>query len=370
MTKARILADYVAGGTTAAEFDYMDGVTSNVQTQLDAKAPLASPTFTGNFTSVGIDDNADATAVTIDSGEKVGIGDTAPPNLLTVKGDNTNNGNGDNYGQFVIQGATNENARLNFGVDTDASPIYGWITAGENTVAYRNLVLQLGGGNVGIGTASPDAKLFVAGRIKAEASLNGDNIMYLENTHSSGYGPFFRAGGGTDGHYTFKVVKYTGTQVLKITGNGNFVGDSSADISDERLKENIATVTDALTKIKALTGRTFTWKEEADMSPGTKYGLIAQELETVIPDLIYDKAGIRNFDKDDNLLTPEQEEAGLSNTDVCAKSIVMTGLIPVLIEAVKELSAKNDALEAENTALKTRMDALEARVTALEPADE
>ena len=49
MTKARILADYVAGGTTAAEFDYMDGVTSNVQTQMDAKAPTASPTFTGTI---------------------------------------------------------------------------------------------------------------------------------------------------------------------------------------------------------------------------------------------------------------------------------------------------------------------------------
>ena len=47
MTRARILADYVAGGTTAAEFDYMDGVTSNVQTQIDAKAPTAGPTFTG-----------------------------------------------------------------------------------------------------------------------------------------------------------------------------------------------------------------------------------------------------------------------------------------------------------------------------------
>jgi len=47
MTRARILADYVAGGTTAAEFDYMDGVTSNVQTQMNTKAPLASPTFTG-----------------------------------------------------------------------------------------------------------------------------------------------------------------------------------------------------------------------------------------------------------------------------------------------------------------------------------
>ena len=60
MTRARILADYVAGGSTAAEFDvldgltsttaelnYVDGVTSNVQTQLDAKAPLADPDLTG-----------------------------------------------------------------------------------------------------------------------------------------------------------------------------------------------------------------------------------------------------------------------------------------------------------------------------------
>ena len=49
MTKARILADYVAGGTTAAEFDYMDGVTSNVQTQMDAKLPLAGGTMTGDL---------------------------------------------------------------------------------------------------------------------------------------------------------------------------------------------------------------------------------------------------------------------------------------------------------------------------------
>ena len=52
MTKARILADYVAGGTTAAEFDYMDGVTSNVQTQLDAKLPLAGGTMTGDLVPV------------------------------------------------------------------------------------------------------------------------------------------------------------------------------------------------------------------------------------------------------------------------------------------------------------------------------
>ena len=52
MTRARILADYVSGGTTAAEFDYLDGVTSNIQTQFTAKAPLASPAFTGTPTGI------------------------------------------------------------------------------------------------------------------------------------------------------------------------------------------------------------------------------------------------------------------------------------------------------------------------------
>ena len=41
MSRARILADYVAGGTTAAEFDYLDGVTSNIQTQL--AGPTSKP---------------------------------------------------------------------------------------------------------------------------------------------------------------------------------------------------------------------------------------------------------------------------------------------------------------------------------------
>lgn len=43
---------------TATELNYVDGVTSNVQTQLNAKAPIASPTFTG----------------TVNAGDKVTLG--------------------------------------------------------------------------------------------------------------------------------------------------------------------------------------------------------------------------------------------------------------------------------------------------------
>jgi len=45
---AAITATKIANGTvTSAEFQYIGGLTSDAQTQLDAKAPLASPTFTG-----------------------------------------------------------------------------------------------------------------------------------------------------------------------------------------------------------------------------------------------------------------------------------------------------------------------------------
>jgi len=42
--------DGTAVTPTAAELNFVDGVTSNIQTQLNAKAPLASPTFTGDIT--------------------------------------------------------------------------------------------------------------------------------------------------------------------------------------------------------------------------------------------------------------------------------------------------------------------------------
>jgi len=47
---------------------------TTVTNSIATKAPIANPTFTGSFTSPGIDDNADATAITIDSSENVLVG--------------------------------------------------------------------------------------------------------------------------------------------------------------------------------------------------------------------------------------------------------------------------------------------------------
>ena len=96
------------------------------------------------------------------------------------------------------------------------------------------------------------------------------------------------------------------------------------------MKENIENIPDGLAIVNQLQGRTFDWKEVADMPEGRQYGLIAQELEEVVPDLIHDRGGIREV--------PD-------NPGTFYKSIKMGGIIPILIEAVKELSAKVTALE-------------------------
>jgi hypothetical protein len=53
LTSPKINED-VAVTATATELNYVDGVTSAIQTQIDAKAPLAAPAFTGTATAVNL----------------------------------------------------------------------------------------------------------------------------------------------------------------------------------------------------------------------------------------------------------------------------------------------------------------------------
>ena len=77
---------------TTAELNYIDGVTSNVQTQLDTKAPLASPTFTGTV------DVSGATLTLADnqiSGDKVEGGTIAATTITDLTTTTVNIGDWD-----------------------------------------------------------------------------------------------------------------------------------------------------------------------------------------------------------------------------------------------------------------------------------
>jgi len=108
------------------------------------------------------------------------------------------------------------------------------------------------------------------------------------------------------------------TSKLTVTGNGIFTGVVTAtdfnSLSDANYKENVATVDSALTKVDQLRGVKFDWKESGLPS----YGVIAQELQEVLPELVHGND---------------------------PKTVNYNGIIGVLIEAIKELKAEVEELK-------------------------
>ena len=168
----------------------------------------------------------------------------------------------------------------------------------------------------------------------------------IDGTNSSMY--FSNNSNVTSGNSSTGV-----TQRLEITHTGTFVGSSSNNISDVRLKKNIATITDATTKIKGLVGRTFEWKDEAELDTGTQYGFIAQEMETVVSDLVTDgkSYGLRAFDKDGNLLDNINHDGVKEKIVEYSKGVNIDGVVPILVEALKEAITKIETLETKVAAL-------------------
>jgi len=99
--------------------------------------------------------------------------------------------------------------------------------------------------------------------------------------------------------------------------NGDVVAYSS---SDERLKDNKKNINNALEKVESLNGVEFDWNDKQDVYEGHDIGVIAQEVEKIAPELV-------------------------STRDNGYKAVKYEKLVPLLIEAIKELSDKVKALE-------------------------
>ena len=122
-------------------------------------------------------------------------------------------------------------------------------------------------------------------------------------------------------------VYIAGNNEFRFESDGDFHADgdvyaySSTTASDENLKKDVVTVADAVTKVEALKGVTFKWKKNDVESAG----VIAQDVEKVLPQVV-------------------KTVADTDGTEF--KAVNYGGLTSLLIEAVKDLSARIKVLEA------------------------
>jgi hypothetical protein len=117
---------------------------------------------------------------------------------------------------------------------------------------------------------------------------------------------------------------------LKNTGDlhvdGKVVSFSNSTASDKKLKSNINTLCSSLDKVKNMRGVSFEWN--AGNKKGQRdIGVIAQEMEGVLPEVVQDTILSVGEFKD--------------NTEKY-KTVDYEKIVPVLIEAIKELSDKLD----------------------------
>jgi hypothetical protein len=260
-------------------------IIGTTDTQTLTNKTLTSPIINGgSFTSAGITFNGSTSGTTILQASAVASGTLTLPAATTTL-----------VGRTTTDTLTNKT-----------------IAAGSNTITgLTNTNLS---GSAGITNAN-----------LANPTISG--VALGSNLNALTFGSYLTSAGSYNGS-TARTVSVAGTSIN--TGNTLVARDISGDFtagtitatdfnstSDINLKENIHTVENALETVNSLRGVSFDWKETGKSS----YGVIAQELEEVLPELV--------------------------NTGEI-KSVNYNGLIGVLIEAIKELKTEIEELKSKS----------------------
>jgi hypothetical protein len=116
-------------------------------------------------------------------------------------------------------------------------------------------------------------------------------------------------------------------------GGAYFTGDVvSFALSDAKYKDNVQVITEPIEKIKSIRGVTFEWNDNQEVYEGKDIGVIAQEIEKVLPEIV------------------ETRKTG--------KAVKYEKITPLLIEAIKSQQDQIDQLKSSIEELKSTINKL------------
>jgi hypothetical protein len=170
-----------------------------------------------------------------------------------------------------------------------------------------------------------DASSFTGAPLASAHAADWAIEAYSSTSSSTGYGAIITRVNNTGNPLVSFYYNSASTIVGTITTNGS--GVTYGTSSDYRLKDNVSNFQDGISKIKALRPVTYTWKSNPSL--GTVAGFIAHEVQAVIPQAV---VGQKDAVNADGSIRPQNIDYGM--------------LVPVLVAAIKELTARVEALEA------------------------
>lgn len=194
---------------------------------------------------------------------RLGIGTSAPTEKFQVN----EPGNTSLLTSLIARGGNNLRAQLNFGVRNSAGNAVGGSITSDGSL-NGGLVLQ---GNLNDQpSVTPHVVVNNTGELLVNTTI--DAGAYKLQVNGDIYAPTAR----------FYFVNAGGyTQDLNLRADGTL----TTAASDQRLKRDIATITQPLEKVMALRGVTYNWKDTS--LPKRMMGMIAQEVLAVVPELVF-----------------------------------------------------------------------------------
>ncbi|MCW3125083.1 MAG: chaperone of endosialidase, partial [Bacteroidetes bacterium] len=266
-----------------------------------------------------------------DNATAIGINNTAPKAKVDI---------------FRAFGTTIAGSTDNIGLNVVNSDRATGFSGGTGIVGTANAYAFINGG---VGGSASNAAISVG---VSGFALTSSNVY--EN-----WGVWGRAGTATLNYGIYGDIA-SGTHPNNCAGyfNGDVMvtGFFSA-ASDAKLKTNIQEFKNGLAQLKKLEPKTYDFKQEEyqtmNFPDGNQIGLIAQNVQAVFPNLVREKVSPTSID-------PVTHQKIADRTRFLTVNYI--GLVPVLIEAVKELDTKTE----ENAKLKAALDNTNAIVAALQ----
>ena len=281
-----------------------------------------------NGTELILDADAD-TSITVDTDDQIDlkIANVDVANLTTANSGDLVISTAVSDKDFVIKGNDGGSAITALTLDMSgagAASFNNTVTANAGVIV-DNITID----GTEIDLSSGDLTLDVAGDIVLDAG--GDEVIFKDGSTNVGHVSLDSDNLTIKSLVSDKDMIFQGndggsgitalTLDMSAAGAATFNNDVTA-FSDERLKENIETIPDALEKVCQMRGVTF---NRTDFDGEKQMGVIAQEVEKIIPEVV------KEDDSEDKI-----------------KSVAYGNMVGILIEAVKELKAEIEELKHDN----------------------